>query len=103
MKKRIVILGAGESGVGTALLAQQKGFDVFVSDASLINVDFKNELIVNKIDFEEGIHTKEKIFQADVVMKSPGIPEKNELVKALKKREIEIISEIEFAYQFKGR
>ena len=101
MKKRIVILGAGESGVGTALLAQQKGFDVFVSDASLINVDFKNELIVNKIDFEEGIHTKEKIFQADVVMKSPGIPEKNELVKELRKREIEIISEIEFAYQFK--
>ena len=101
MKKRIVILGAGESGVGTALLAQQKGFDVFVSDASHINADFKNELIVNKIDFEEGIHTKEKIFTADVVMKSPGIPEKNELVKELRKREIEIISEIEFAYQFK--
>ncbi len=101
MKKRIVILGAGESGVGTALLAQQKGYDVFVSDASLINVDFKNELIVNEIDFEEGIHTIEKIFKADVVMKSPGIPEKNELVKEIRKREIEIISEIEFAYQFK--
>ena len=101
MKKRLVILGAGESGVGTALLAQQKGFDVFVSDASLINVDFKNELIINKIEFEEGIHTKEKIFTADVVMKSPGIPEKNELVKELRKRKIEIISEIEFAYQFK--
>ena len=81
MKKRIVILGAGESGVGTALLAQQKGFDVFVSDASLINVDYKSELITNNIDFEEGIHTKEKIFTADLVMKSPGIPEKNELVK----------------------
>jgi len=101
MKKRIVILGAGESGVGTALLAQQKGFDVFVSDASLINVDYKSELITNNIDFEEGIHTKEKIFTADLVMKSPGIPEKNELVKELRKREIEIISEIEFAYQFK--
>ena len=101
MKKRIVILGAGESGVGTALLAQQRGFDVFVSDASLINVDYKSELITNNIDFEEGIHTKEKIFTADLVMKSPGIPEKNELVKELRKREIEIISEIEFAYQFK--
>ena len=101
MKKRIVILGAGESGVGTALLAQQKGFDVFVSDASLINVDYKSELITNNIDFEESIHTKEKIFTADLVMKSPGIPEKNELVKELRKREIEIISEIEFAYQFK--
>ena len=101
MKKRIVILGAGESGVGTALLAQQRGFDVFVSDASLINVDYKSELITNNIDFEEGIHTKEKIFTADLVMKSPGISEKNELVKELRKREIEIISEIEFAYQFK--
>ncbi|HEY5407972.1 MAG TPA: UDP-N-acetylmuramoyl-L-alanine--D-glutamate ligase [Ginsengibacter sp.] len=101
MKKRMVILGAGESGVGTALLAQQKGFDVFVSDASLINVDFKNELVINNIDFEEGIHTKEKILNADVVMKSPGIPEKNELVKEIRKRGIEIISEIEFAYQFK--
>ena len=97
----MVILGAGESGVGTALLAQQKGFDVFVSDASLINVDFKNELVINNIDFEEGIHTKEKILNADVVMKSPGIPEKNELVKEIRKRGIEIISEIEFAYQFK--
>ena len=98
----MVILGAGESGVGAALLAQQKGYDVFVSDASLINAVFKNELRINKIDFEEGVHTKEKIFNADVVMKSPGIPEKNELVKELRKREIEIISEIEFAYRYKG-
>ena len=98
----MVILGAGESGVGTALLAQQKGYDVFVSDASLINVVFKNELVLNNIDFEEGVHTKEKIFSADVIMKSPGIPEKNELIKELRKRKIEIISEIEFAYQYKG-
>ena len=102
MKKRIVILGAGESGVGTALLAQQNGYDVFVSDASLINGVFKNELILNGIDFEEGVHTKEKIFTADVIMKSPGMAEKNELVKELRKRKIEIISEIEFAYRFKG-
>jgi UDP-N-acetylmuramoylalanine--D-glutamate ligase len=102
MKKKIVILGAGESGVGTALLAQQKGFDVFVNDASLINAVFKNELELNNIDFEEGVHTKEKIFSADVIMKSPGIPEKNKLVKELRKREVEIISEIEFAYKYKG-
>ncbi len=102
MKKRIVILGAGESGVGTAVLAQQKGYDVFVSDASQINIVFKNELIKNNIDFEEGNHTEEKIFTANLVMKSPGIPEKNDLVKEIRKREIEIISEIEFAYQFKG-
>ena len=102
MKERIVILGAGESGVGTALLAQQKKYDVFVSDASIITPGFKNELIMSSIDFEEGVHTKEKIFNADVVMKSPGIPEKNELIKELRKRKIEIISEIEFAYRFKG-
>ncbi len=70
--------------------------------ASIITPGFKNELIMSSIDFEEGVHTKEKIFNADVVMKSPGIPEKNELVKELRKREIEIISEIEFAYRFKG-
>ena len=56
MKKRIVILGAGESGVGAALLAQQKGYDVFVSDASLIKASFKNELKSAGIDFEEGLH-----------------------------------------------
>jgi UDP-N-acetylmuramoylalanine--D-glutamate ligase len=102
MKKKIVILGAGESGVGTALLAQQKGYDVFVSDSSVIHPVFKNELLISRIDFEEGTHTKEKIFGADVVMKSPGIPEKNELVKEMRQREIEIISEIEFAYWFRA-
>jgi len=102
MKKRIVILGAGESGVGAALLAQQKGYDVFVSDTSMINTFFKNELIVNNIEFEEGMHTKKKIFNASLIMKSPGIPEMNELVKEVRKKEIEIISEIEFAYWFKG-
>jgi UDP-N-acetylmuramoylalanine--D-glutamate ligase len=102
MKKRMVILGAGESGVGAALLAQQKGYAVFVSDASLINAGFKNELVFNGIDFEEEIHTEEKIFTADLVMKSPGIPEKSEIVQELRKREIEVISEIEFAYRYKG-
>ena len=77
MKKRMVILGAGESGVGAALLAQQKGYGVFVSDAGLINPVFKNELVVNGIDFEEGVHTEEKIFTAVLLMKSPWIPEKS--------------------------
>ncbi len=102
MKKRIVILGAGESGVGAALLARQQGYEVFVSDASLLNPVFKNELISNGIDFEEGIHTEEKIFTAALVMKSPGISEQNEVVQQLRKREIEMISEIEFAYRYKG-
>ncbi len=102
MKNRIVILGAGESGVGAALLAKQKGYDVFVSDSSLINSLFKNELVINKIEFEEEKHTKEKIFIAGTVIKSPGIPEKNELIKELRRKKIEIISEIEFAYRYKG-
>lgn len=102
MKKKVVILGAAESGVGAALLAQQKGYEVFVSDASLINSIFKNELVLNGIDFEEGGHTEKEIYEADVVVKSPGIPEKAEIVKELRKRNIEIISEIEFAFQYKG-
>jgi len=98
----VVILGAGESGVGAALLAQQKGYEVFVSDASLINPAFKRELVLNGIDFEEGNHTEEKIFSAALVVKSPGIPEKSKIVQELRQREIELISEIEFAYMFKG-
>ncbi len=102
MKKRIVILGAGESGVGAALLAQQKGYGVFVSDSSLIKDVFKAELLLNEIDFEEGTNDKEKFFDADMVVKSPGIPDKNEIVQELRKRGIEIISEIEFGYRYKG-
>ena len=102
MKKRIVILGAGESGVGAALLAQQKGYGVFVSDSSLIKDVFKTELLLNRIDFEEGTNDKEKFFDADLVVKSPGIPDKNEIVQELRKRGIEIISEIEFGYRYKG-
>ncbi len=102
MKKRIVILGAGESGVGAALLAKQKGFDVFVSDGAPINQAFKNELAGHSIEFEEGNHTRSKILNASMVIKSPGIPEKNEMVQEIRKMGIEIISEIEFAYWFKG-
>jgi UDP-N-acetylmuramoylalanine--D-glutamate ligase len=102
MKMKMVILGAGESGVGSALLAQQQGYEVFVSDANDINPVFRNELQLSGIDFEERVHSTEKIFSADVVIKSPGIPEKNELIKELRKRNIEIISEIEWAFRNKG-
>jgi UDP-N-acetylmuramoylalanine--D-glutamate ligase len=102
MKKRLVILGAGESGVGTALLAKQQGYDVFVSDGGPIRDNYKMDLQVNNISFEEGGHTVEKILNAKEVMKSPGIPEKNELVKQIRAKGIDIISEIEFAYRYKG-
>jgi UDP-N-acetylmuramoylalanine--D-glutamate ligase len=102
LKKRIVILGAGESGIGTAILAQQKGYDVFVTDGGSIKENYRNDLVNNGIEFEEGKHSEEKILNADTVMKSPGIPEKNELVKKIRAKGIEIISEIEFAYRYKG-
>ncbi len=98
----MVILGAGESGVGAALLAKQNEFDVFVSDSSLVKQAFKDELASHSIEFEEGRHTKEKILNATIIVKSPGISEKNEMVQEIRKSGIEIISEIEFAYWYKG-
>lgn len=103
MSKRIVILGGGESGAGAALLAKQKGYDVFVSDASSLKENYRNELQQAGIDFEEGQHSEEKILIADEVMKSPGIPEKNEIVKKIRAKGIPIISEIELAYRFKDK
>ena len=102
MAKKLVILGAGESGIGTALLAKQKGYDVFVSDASAIKPNYQKELEENQIEFESGTHNVEKILSADEVMKSPGIPDKNELVKAIRAKGIPVISEIEFGYRYKG-
>ena len=102
MKKRIVILGGSESGVGAALLAKQQEYDVFLSDASSLKEVYRNELRNAGVDFEEGSHTDEKILNADEVVKSPGIPEKNEMVKKIREKGIEIISEIELAYRFKG-
>jgi UDP-N-acetylmuramoylalanine--D-glutamate ligase len=102
MGKRLVILGAGESGIGAALLAKQQGYDVFVSDGSPVKENFKNELLQHHILFEEGKHTSALILNADEVMKSPGIPEKNELVKSIRAKGIPIISEIELAYRYKG-
>jgi len=101
-KPRMVILGAGESGVGAAILAQQQGYDVFVSDGGAVKENFKQEMQQYNILFEEGTHTEEKILTADEVMKSPGIPEKNELVKKIRKKGIPVISEIELAYRYKG-
>ncbi len=100
MNKRIVILGSGESGVGAALLAKAKGYDVFVSDKSEIKEKYKNELIENQIAFEEGKHTEALIFNANEVIKSPGIPDKVELIKKLRSVNIPVISEIEFAGRY---
>ena len=102
MNNNIVILGGGESGVGAALLAKQQGYDVFLSDGSSLKEVYRNELQAAGIDFEENGHTDKKILNADEVMKSPGIPEKNEMVKKIRSKGIQIISEIELAYRFKG-
>lgn len=102
MSKRIVILGAGESGIGAAILAKQKGYAVFVSDGGSIKDIYKKELEQHQIEFEEGKHSEEKILNADEVMKSPGIPEKNEMVKKIRAKGIQVISEIELAYRYKG-
>lgn len=102
MAYKLIILGGGESGVGAALLGKQQGYDVFLSDAGFINEKYKSELSENEILFEEGGHTADKIFTADEIVKSPGIPEKNEMVKAIRAKEIPVISEIELAYRFKG-
>ena len=102
MSNRLVILGAGESGIGAALLGKQKGYDVFVSDGSVIKDNYRQELELHHIPYESGKHTAGKIMEADEVMKSPGIPEKNELVQQIRKQGIPVISEIEFAYRYKG-
>jgi UDP-N-acetylmuramoylalanine--D-glutamate ligase len=102
MKHRLVILGAGESGVGCALLGKQKGYDVFVSDGGYIKDIYRKELIDNNIEFEEGKNSADKILSANEVMKSPGIAEKNEMVKQIRAKGIEVISEFELAYRFKG-
>ncbi len=98
--KRLVILGGGESGVGTALLGKQKGYEVFVSDFGKIKEDYKQVLINNEIQWEEETHTEAKILNADVVMKSPGIPDKSPIVKKLHEKQIPVISEIEFTAPF---
>lgn len=100
MAKRIVILGSGESGVGSAILAKEKGFDVFVSDKGLIKENYKAQLQQENILFEEGAHTEENILNAHEVIKSPGIPDKAELVQKLREKGVPVISEIEFAGRY---
>ena len=97
---KLVVLGAGESGVGTALLAKQKGYEVFVSDKGNIKNKYKEVLLNNHINFEEGKHTEAYIFSADVVMKSPGIPDYVSIVTQLLEKNIPVISEIEFASKY---
>ena len=98
--KRIVVLGAGESGAGAAVLAKKEGFDVFVSDMSKINDKYKKVLDDHGIQWEEGHHTEELILNADEIIKSPGIPEKAPIIQKLMAQGTHIISEIEFAGRY---
>lgn len=100
MKKKLVILGAGESGLGTAILALQKCYEVFVSDFGAIAEKYEAMLQEHAITYEQNKHSEELILTADVVMKSPGIPEKAEIVKKIRAKGIQIVSEIEFAYPY---
>jgi UDP-N-acetylmuramoylalanine--D-glutamate ligase len=102
LNKKLIILGGGESGVGAAILAKQQGYDVFVSDGGAISEKYRSELDQHQIAYEESGHTSEKILVAGEVVKSPGIPEKSEMVKAIRNKGIPVISEIEFAYRYKG-
>lgn len=104
MMERVVILGAGESGTGAAILAKAKGYDVFVSDQGQIKDQYKSELNTEGILYEEGKHSEEKIVNASLVIKSPGIPVKAEIVKKIREKRIPVIDEIEFGFRFiKGK
>lgn len=98
--KRLVILGGGESGVGTAILGKQKGWEVFLSDKGSLKPHYRETLNKEDIQWEEGTHTEEKILSADVIMKSPGIPDKAPIIKKAHEKGIAVISEIEFASQY---
>ncbi|MBN8783353.1 MAG: UDP-N-acetylmuramoylalanine--D-glutamate ligase [Sphingobacteriales bacterium SCN 48-20] len=102
MKKRLVILGGSESGVGAALLGSKQGYDVWVSDGGSLKEIYRNELAAAGIGWEEGGHTEETVLNADLVVKSPGIPDKAPLIKKIRSSNIPVISEIELAYRYKG-
>jgi len=99
-QQKIAILGAGESGVGAAILAQKKGFDVWVSDKGKIKEKYLTMLQNAKIPFEQGLHTEEKILDADEIIKSPGIPEEAPMIVKIRGKKIPIVSEIEFAGRY---
>ena len=100
MSSKLTILGAGESGVGAAILAKAKGYDVFVSDAGEIKESYKAELLAANVDFEEGGHTEERILTSDEIVKSPGIPDKVSIIQQARAEHIPVLSEIEFAYRY---
>jgi UDP-N-acetylmuramoylalanine--D-glutamate ligase len=102
MKKRLVILGGGESGIGAALLGKQKGYDVFLFDEGSLKVGYRNELEEASIPFAEKEVNEDLILNADEIVKSPGIPEKNEWVRKIREKRIPVIGEIELAYRYKG-
>ena len=104
MPKKVVILGGGESGVGAALLAQVQGYEVFVSDFGVIDERYKRELDLAGVAYEEGGHTEERIIEADLIIKSPGIPDTAKIMRLISAHDIESIGEIEFgARYYKGR
>lgn len=99
-KKVITVLGAAESGIGAAILAVKEGFDVFVSDGGKIKDKYKAELKSRKIEWEEEKHSEDRILKSDEIIKSPGIPEKADIMKKIRKKKISVISEIEFASRY---
>ncbi|WP_298412168.1 UDP-N-acetylmuramoyl-L-alanine--D-glutamate ligase [Hydrotalea sp.] len=101
--QKLVVIGAGESGVGAAILAKQKGFSVFVSDANKIAAKYKTELQQLEIDFEEKLHTEHKILESAIIVKSPGISNKTGIIEKIQQQGIPVISEVELAYQYCGK
>lgn len=95
-------MGGGESGVGAALLGHQKGYDVFLSDGSSLKDQYRTPLLQAGVPFEEGSHDVDRILAADEIVKSPGIPEKSDIMKKIRAKGIPVISEVEFAYRYKG-
>lgn len=99
-KQRVVVLGGGESGFGSAVLAHSKGFDIFLSDSGAIEERYSSRLAAEGIPFEQGGHTEDSVLNADLIIKSPGIPEKTPIIKAVREAGIPVISEIEFAGRY---
>lgn len=100
MKERVVILGAGESGTGSAVLAMVKGHDVFVSDIGMIKDKYRSILDAEGIEYEENGHSYNRVTESDLIIKSPGIPDDSDIIKAVRKRGVPVISEIEFAGRY---